>query len=126
MALARTAALVATLSLISAGVGWLVGSYFFDDWLTGPLALLALAGIVNVAAFLLSDKTVPRSCRARILKEEENPTLSRIARKLSTTFGLPMPRVALIPSRTPNAMATRRRVPPRGRRRDPRHPGPPR
>ncbi len=108
VAVARTLGFTAVLVLLFGLIGWAVGSYFLDDWILGSLSFLGFAALLNVAAFLFSDRIVLWSYRARILREEEYPCLFRTVRDLTGLYGLPMPKVALISSATPNAMATGR------------------
>jgi heat shock protein HtpX len=63
---------------------------------------------MNFASYWFSDKIVLAMYRAKPVEESAAPTLFRIVRTLSTRGNLPVPRVYLIPSETPNAFATGR------------------
>jgi heat shock protein HtpX len=96
------------LSVIFVAVGWAVGTYFFGNWVTGALVFLVIAAVMNFVSYFFSSKIVLASYRARIVNEAEAPRLYRIVRQVSSTAGLPMPTVAIVPSMNPNAFATGR------------------
>lgn len=104
----RTAGLFLLMMLLFGTVGWALGGYFAGDWVLGAGVFLVLAGLMNLFSYFMSDKIVLWSYRARILEEKEAPDLFRMVRRVSTMADLPMPRVALIPTLTPNAFATGR------------------
>jgi heat shock protein HtpX len=94
---------------------WLVLLAALFVWLGGMLggmegALLAflLAVAVNFIAYFASDKIVLARYRAQEVGEQDQPRLYGIVSRLAAKSGLPMPRVYLIPERTPNAFATGR------------------
>src|SRR5919199_2615529 len=72
-----------------------------------PFVLL-LAGGLLLFQYWSSDKIALASTRAKIVDESEAPELHAVVRNLAMTAGLPMPRVAIIPSDMPNAFATGR------------------
>jgi heat shock protein HtpX len=94
--------------LLFMGVGWVIGSYLLDNWILGTLIFLVLAGVMNAIAYFLSSKIVLWSYKAKIITEKDNPRLFRIVRRVATMADLPMPKVAIIPTNTPNAFATGR------------------
>jgi heat shock protein HtpX len=89
-------------------VGWAIGTYFLNDWVTGALFFLIIAAVMNAISYFFSSKIVLWSYRAKVVSEAEAPRLYRIVRQISSTAGLPMPQVAIVPSQTPNAFATGR------------------
>lgn len=89
-------------------VGWVVGTWVMGDWTMGILIFLIFAAIINGIAYFLSSKIVLWSYKAKIITEKQNPRLFRIVRRVATLANLPMPRVAIIPTKTPNAFATGR------------------
>jgi len=107
-AYARLAALFAALTALFVVFGWAIGSLMYNDWVGGVLWFLVLAGAMNLFAYFASDKIVLWSYRAKIVTEAEAPELHRIVRQVSQMANLPMPRVALVPTDTPNAFATGR------------------
>ena len=74
----------------------------------GMAFALLLAAVMNFAAYWFSDRIVLTMYRAREVKEEEAPQLYAIVRELCQRAGLPMPRIYIIPTQTPNAFATGR------------------
>ncbi len=75
---------------------------------TGMFIALIFAAVMNFAAYWFSDKIVLTMYRAREVRESEAPQLYAIVRELCQKANLPMPRVYLIPTQTPNAFATGR------------------
>ena len=104
----RTAGLFLVLTGIFVGFGWIIGSVFFGDWLMTVVLFLLLAVAMNAISYFFADRFVLFSYRARAVTEAEAPALYRIVRRVAEMNGLPMPRVYIIPSPTPNAMATGR------------------
>lgn len=74
----------------------------------GMFLAFVMALLMNFASYWFSDKIVLAMYRAKPVEESQAPTLFRIVRTLSTRGNLPVPRVYLIPSETPNAFATGR------------------
>jgi heat shock protein HtpX len=72
------------------------------------LVFLALAGAMNLISYFYSSKIVLWSYRAKIVSESEAPRLAKAVREITQMAGLPMPKIALVPSQTPNAFATGR------------------
>ena len=98
----RTTILLATLTGLLVGLGYLVG---------GPstaLTFLFIGLAINLAMFWFSDKIALKMSRARPLSEEEAPRLHQMVRELAHSAGIPMPRLYLIPASQPNAFATGR------------------
>src|SRR6266702_2263497 len=107
-AYARTIALFFLLTGIFVLFGWAIGTVWLGDWITGAILFLLLAGAMNAIAYFASDKIVLWSYRARIVTEAEAPGLYRIVRQVTQQANLPMPKVAIVPTQTPNAFATGR------------------
>jgi heat shock protein HtpX len=98
---ARTWLLLAGLTALFIGVGAAIGGavlWFF----------VAFSILMNVAAYWASDKFAIRASRAKPVTEAEAPDLHRIVDELSQLYGVPKPRVYMIPSEQPNAFATGR------------------
>jgi heat shock protein HtpX len=104
----RTAGLFLFLTAIFIGFGWIIGTVFFGDWLSTVVLFLLLAGAMNGISYFFADRIVLWSYRAREVTEADAPTLYRIVRRVAAMSSLPMPRVYLVPSVTPNAFATGR------------------
>lgn len=105
---AKTSALFAAVIALFVLVGGLVGEYEFGSWLGGLVVALALSAVVNAVAYAASDRIVLWSTRARIVTSAEAPRLAKAVEELAPRFGLVAPRLALVPSQSPNAFAAGR------------------
>jgi len=74
----------------------------------GMLVAFVLAAVMNFVSYWFSDRIVLAMYGAQPVDEAQAPGLHAIVRRLATRAGLPMPRLYLIPSDTPNAFATGR------------------
>jgi len=74
----------------------------------GMVIAFIFAMIMNFGSYWFSDKIVLGIYRARPVSEAEAPQLHRMVRQLALQAGLPMPRVCIMPSESPNAFATGR------------------
>ncbi len=63
---------------------------------------------MNFVSYWFSDKIVLAIYRAKPAEESQYPRLYAMVRNLCQVAGLPMPRLYIIPSETPNAFATGR------------------
>lgn len=104
----RLFVLFASLTAIFVVFGWAIGTVWLGNWVSGALTFLVLAAIMNLVAYFLSDKIVLWSYRAKIVTEAEASSLYRVVRQVAQQANLPMPKVAIVPSQTPNAFATGR------------------
>ena len=67
-----------------------------------------MACAMKFFSYWFSDKIVLKMYRAREITEMDNPDFFGMVRMLALQAGLPMPRVYVIPSESPNAFATGR------------------
>jgi heat shock protein HtpX len=74
----------------------------------GMLMALAFAGVMNFVAYFFSDKIALATYHAQPVTREDLPRVYNIVERLSQKVGLPMPKVYLIPTDSPNAFATGR------------------
>ncbi|PYN16338.1 MAG: zinc metalloprotease HtpX [Candidatus Rokuibacteriota bacterium] len=74
----------------------------------GMLIAFVIALLMNFFSYWFSDKMVLAAYGAQPIEEAAAPRLYAIVHRLATRAGIPMPRVYLIPSETPNAFATGR------------------
>lgn len=84
---------------------------FVGQWLGGQQGLVMAFGfslLMNFGMYWFSDKLVLMSYGAKEVGEQEAPKLYAVVRKLAIQAELPMPKVYIIPSQTPNAFATGR------------------
>jgi len=98
----RTAMLLAFMTALFMGVGYLIGGS------GGMLIALVIAAGMNLFSWWNSDKMVLSAYDAQELDERNAPEFYQMIRELSARANLPMPRVYLINSDQPNAFATGR------------------
>jgi len=102
MNIVKTMMLLAALTALFMGVGYLIGG-------TGGLVLAFVFALgTNMFAFWNSDKMVLRMHRAESVTPGSEPDLHRLVADLAQNAGLPMPKVYVIQSDQPNAFATGR------------------
>ena len=97
----KTAVLLAVLTALML----LIGTFFGK---TGFYIAIAFVLIMNLVTYFFSDKLVLWMYNAKEAKEKDNPKLFRIIREVSSLAKIPMPKVYIIPSASPNAFATGR------------------
>lgn len=102
MNFARTAMLLAFMTALFMGVGYLIGGQ------NGMLIALVIAAGMNAFSWWNSDRMVLSAYDAQELDERNAPEFFGMIRDLSQKAGLPMPRVYLINEDQPNAFATGR------------------
>ncbi len=98
----RTAILLAALTALFMGIGYLIGGQ------GGMLLALVAAAAMNLFAYWNSDKMVLRMYGAREVDERSAPELYALVRQLASAAGLPIPRVYVMDNPQPNAFATGR------------------
>jgi heat shock protein HtpX len=74
----------------------------------GMLIAFFVAVAMNFVSYWFSDKIVLAAYGAQPIEEASAPRLYATVHRLATRAGIPMPRVYVIPSETPNAFATGR------------------
>ncbi|MCL6649576.1 MAG: M48 family metalloprotease, partial [Chloroflexi bacterium] len=98
----KTVLLLALLTGLLILVGRLVGG------VSGMLVAFILALAMNFGAYWFSDRITLRLAGAQEIDEADDPELFALVRRLAARAGLPMPRLAVIDSPSPNAFATGR------------------
>lgn len=98
----RTTFLMALLTVLLVMAGGAIGGR------TGMTFALVMAGVMNFVSYWFSDKIVLSMYGAKEVSEAESPEFFGLVRQLAVQAGIPMPRVYIIPSETPNAFATGR------------------
>jgi heat shock protein HtpX len=83
-----------------------IGRVFFGTG--GMIVAFGIAVVMNFASYWFSDQIALRMAGAREVAETEAPELFSIVHELAFRSGLPMPRVAIVESPSPNAFATGR------------------
>jgi heat shock protein HtpX len=89
-------------------IGWVIGEYFLGDWLMGSLFFLIIAAAINFISYFFSYKIVMWTYKAKIITKADQPRLWNVVNKVCLKANMPMPQIAIVPSRTPNAFATGR------------------
>ena len=90
-------------------IGWVLGGFFFGDfWWVAIALFLGIAIAINVISYFYSDRIIMWSYKAKIATPREAPRLYKSVQRVNSFYGLPEPRIAVIPSDTPNAFATGR------------------
>jgi heat shock protein HtpX len=98
----KTTVLLGLLTGLFIAVGGLLGGQ------GGMMMAFVFALIMNFVSYWFSDKIVLKMYGAQPIGEAEAPVVHRIVRSLATRAGIPMPKLYLIPSESPNAFATGR------------------
>ena len=102
MNMMRTAMLLAFMTALFMGVGFLIGGQ------SGMMIAFIVAAGMNLFSYWNSDKMVLSAYRAQEADERNAPELFHMIRDLSANAGLPMPKVYVYDSPQPNAFATGR------------------
>ncbi len=98
----KTGMLLAFLTALFMGVGYLIGG-------TGGMAIaFVVAAGINLFSYWNSDKIVLRMYHAREVDAGSAPELHRMVQGLAAQANLPMPKVYVIDNPQPNAFATGR------------------
>src|SRR6187455_450243 len=98
----RTAMLLAGLTALFMGVGYLIGGQ------TGAMIALVIAAGMNLFSYWNSDRMVLSMYGAHEVDARTAPDLYGLVQELAGRAGLPMPRVYIIDNPQPNAFATGR------------------
>lgn len=98
----RTTFLMALLTVLLVMAGGAIGGRH------GMTIALVFAGVMNFVSYWFSDKIVLAMYGAQEVTETEYPEFFGMVRQLAIQATIPMPRVYIISSETPNAFATGR------------------
>ena len=98
----KTTLLLTSLTLILV----LAGQYFGGS--NGALVAFAIAVAMNFFSYFYSDKIALAMYRAQPVTREELPRAYDVVERLTARAGLPMPKIYVIPTDSPNAFATGR------------------
>jgi len=102
MSYAKTALLLAGLTALFMGVGYLIGGA------NGAVIALVVAAAMNIFTYWNSDRMVLSMYGAQEVDDRTAPDLVRLVAELAGRAGLPMPRVFVMDNPQPNAFATGR------------------
>lgn len=98
----RTAILLAALTGLFVGIGFLIGGQ------AGMVIAFLIAVAMNVFTYWNADRIVLRMYNAHEVDRSSAPQFHQIVEQLAQRAGLPMPRVYVIEDDQPNAFATGR------------------
>lgn len=98
----KTTVLLATLTGLLVAIGGLVGGP------SGLVLFLILAGVMNFVAYWFSDKMALAMAGAKEISESDDPHLFSMVREVAQLSKMPMPRVYVVDTDSPNAFATGR------------------
>ena len=98
----KTALLLTSLTLLLL----FIGEYFGGR--NGLILAFLFAGVMNFVSYFFSDKIALAMYRAQPVTREQAPRLYQIVERLTGKTGLPMPKIYVIPTDSPNAFATGR------------------
>ena len=74
----------------------------------GMIVALVIAAIMNFVSYFYSDKIALMSYRAQPVTREQLPRVYEVVERITQRQGLPMPKIYVIPTESPNAFATGR------------------
>jgi len=98
----KTAFLLTGLTLLLV----LAGDYFGGQ--NGMILAFLFAAAMNFFSYFYSDKIALKMYSARPVTREELPRVYQVVERMTQRIGLPMPKIYVIPSDSPNAFATGR------------------
>lgn len=98
----KTAFLLTLLTLLLMALGRAFGGA------NGMFLALIFAGIMNFVSYFYSDKIALAMYRAQPVTREQLPRAYDIVQRLTQKIGIPMPKLYVIPTDSPNAFATGR------------------
>ena len=98
----KTAFLLTALTLLL----MFFGRYFGGE--NGMILALIFAAVMNFVSYFFSDKIALAMYRAQPVTREELPRAYAAVERLAPKMGIPMPKIYVIPTESPNAFATGR------------------
>jgi len=98
----KTFFLLTLLTLLAIGVG----DYFGGQ--NGMILGFIIAGVTNFISYFFSDKIALAVYRAQPITREQLPRIYEVVERLTQKTNLPMPKLYVIPTDSPNAFATGR------------------
>lgn len=98
----KTAFLLTAMTLLLMAIGRGFGGE------NGMLLALGIAAVTNFVAYFYSDKIALATYRAKPAKREDLPRVYSVVERLTQKIGIPMPKIYVIPTDSPNAFATGR------------------
>ena len=102
MNILKTTVLLAALTGLLVAMGYLIGG------VGGMVLFFVIAGAMNFFAYWFSDKMALRMAGAKEATEAQEPHLFAMVREIAQLSKMPMPKVYVINTESPNAFATGR------------------
>ena len=93
----KTALLLTAMTLFLVFVGQMIGGE------RGMMLALVFAGVMNFVSYFFSDKIALAAYRAQPVAREQLPQAYEIVERLTQKIGIPMPKMYVIPTDSPNA-----------------------
>lgn len=98
----KTTILLALLTGILLAIGQIFGGR------QGLTIAIIFAAVMNLGSYFFSDKIAIRSSGAQPIAREQNPRIYEIVERLAAKANVPVPKIYMIPTDSPNAFATGR------------------
>ena len=98
----KTTFLLTALTLLMMSIG-----YYFGHQ-NGMILAFAIAAITNFVSYFYSDKIALAMYSAQPVTREQLPRVYSVVERMTQRIGLPMPKIYVIPTDSPNAFATGR------------------
>src|SRR6201987_5435729 len=98
----KTAFLLTLLTLLLMFIGRAFGGQ------NGMLLALIIAAVMNFVSYFYSDKIALAMYNAQPVTREQLPRAYQVVERLTAKQGLPMPKIYVLPTESPNAFATGR------------------
>jgi len=98
----KTALLLTALTLFLLFMGSVFGGQ------RGLVLAFGLAVVMNFVSYFFSDKIALAAYRAQPVTREQLPRVYQVVERLAQKMGIPLPRIYVIPTDSPNAFATGR------------------
>jgi heat shock protein HtpX len=98
----KTAFLLTVMTLLLMFIGRAFGGQ------SGMIIALIFAAVMNFVSYFYSDKIALAMYRAQPVAREQLPRAYEIVERLTQRIGIPMPKIYVIPTESPNAFATGR------------------
>jgi len=98
----KTTALLAFLT----GVLLVIGQLWAGE--NGMIIALVLAAVMNFGTYFFSDKIALSTSGAKPISRDDNPRIYQIVERLAGKAAIPVPKIYMIPTDSPNAFATGR------------------
>ncbi|HEV2177110.1 MAG TPA: zinc metalloprotease HtpX [Terriglobia bacterium] len=97
-----------TTILLAAMTGLLLGIGELWRGRSGLELALVLAAVMNLGSYFFSDKIAIATSGAKPISREEGPRIYQIVERLAAKANVPVPKIYMIPTDSPNAFATGR------------------